>query len=314
MTYPPAAASAPGPGPIAGQLQDLLARGMEMPDADFAVRCLAHIGYHRLMHYWSPFQSGPNPTARFQPGASFGRVMTRYVFDQRLRSLLLEALSYVEISVRNQWSLHVVQISSKGEFAHLDASLFDSKYYADNLRELERDYNRVRKQGRIRFQSASIWDIAPTMSFGILSKWYSSLADRSGRQSISRNYGVDEATLKSILRHLTPVRNACAHHEPIWDENIRTGLRIPRRLGGSGEIAAAFNKSADRKVYNALVIIIYLIDIITPNGDWPERLLALLAENSSVNYPSMGFPLGWREFTIWQRHSSQENGAGLRTP
>ena len=309
MTYPPAAV--PGPGLIVGQIQDLLARGMAVSDADFAARCLAHIGYHRLMHYWAPFQAGPNPTAHFQPGASFSRVMTRYMFDQRLRSLLLEALSYVEISVRNQWSLHVVQNSSKGEFAHLDASLFDSKYHADNLQELERDYNRVRKQGRTRFLSASIWDIAPTMSFGSLSKWYSSLADRGGRQSISRNYGVDEATLKSILRHLTSVRNACAHHEPIWDENIRTGLRIPRGLGGSKEIAAAFNISAGRKVYNALVIITYLIEIITPNGDWPERLLALREANSSVPYDSMGFPPGWRELTIWQKHLPQANGAGL---
>ena len=193
---------------------------MAVPDAAFATRCLAHIGYHRLMHYWSPLQTGPNPDATFQPGTSFSRVMTRYMFDQRLRSLLLEALSYVEISVRNQWSHQVAQSSGKGEFAHLDAILFDPKYYVDNLQELERDYTRVHKQGRTGFQSASIWDIVPTMSFGSLSKWYSSLADKNARQSISRNYGVDEATLKSILRHLTSVRNTCAHHEAIWDENI----------------------------------------------------------------------------------------------
>ena len=228
--------------------------------------------------------------------------MTRYAFDQRLRSLLLEALSYIEISVRNHWSHHVVHRSDKREFAHSDASMFDPNYHAGNLQELERDYNRVHKQGCIGFQNASIWDIAPTMSFGSLSKWYSSLADKGTRQSISRNYGVDEATLKSILRHLTSVRNTCAHHEPIWDENIRTDLRIPRRLGGSREIASAFNKNARRKVYNALVIIIHLIEVITPSGDWPERLLALLTANRSLPYDTMGFPTGWREFAIWQKH------------
>ena len=305
MAYQPVVPSAPGRGPMAGQIQGLLARGMAVPDVDFAAHCLAHIGYYRLMHYWSPFQSGHNPTAHFQPGTSFSHVLMRYVFDQRLRSLLLEALSYVEISMRNQWSLHVVQSSSRGEFAHLDASLFDSKYHAGNLRELERDYNRVRKPGRTRFHSVRIWDIVPTMPFGSLSKWYSSLAHRSDRQSISRIYGVDEATLKSILRHLTSVRNACAHHEPIWDENIRTGLRMPQRLSGATDITMAFNKSAGRKLYNALVVIIYLIEVIAPNGDWPERLLALLAAYSSVPYDRMGFPSGWREFTIWKKHLPQ---------
>ncbi len=90
---------------------------MAVPDVDFAARCLTHIGYYRLVSYWLPFQSSPGTAAPFHAGTSFNRVMTRYMFDQRLRSLLLEALSYVEISVRNQWSLHVVLSSSKGEFA-----------------------------------------------------------------------------------------------------------------------------------------------------------------------------------------------------
>lgn len=295
------------PTSIADQIKSLVDRGMAVPDVDFAARCLAHIGYHRLISYWLPFQSGSSAAAPFHSGTSFNRVMTRYMFDQRLRSLLLEALSYVEISVRNQWSLHVAQRSSKGEFAHLDASLFDPRYYNDNLQELRRNYDQARGQGGTGFQRARIWDIAPTMPFGNLSRWYASLVDKNIRQSISSKYGLDEATLTSILRHLTSLRNTCAHHEPIWNEKIRTGLRIPRRLSGSREFATAFNKSADRKVYNALVIIVHLMEIITPNGDWPARLLALLAAYSSVPQHSMGFPTGWRDFAIWQKYQLTQN-------
>ena len=293
----------------ADQIKALTDRGMAVTDVDFAARCLTHIGYHRLISYWLPFQSGSGATASFHPGTSFRQVMTRYMFDQRLRSLLLEALSYVEISVRNQWSRHVEQSSSRGEFAHLDANLFDPTYYNDNLRELRRNYDQVRGQGGVGFQMAGIWDIAPTMPFGSLSRWYASLSDKGIRQSISRNYGVDEATLTSILRHLASLRNTCAHHEPVWDERIRTGLRIPRRLSGSRSIDAAFNKNAGRKVYNALVIIVHLLEIITPNGDWPARLLALLTEYGSVPQHSMGFPTGWREFTIWQKYRPPQNDA-----
>ena len=310
MTRQPALA----PTSIMDQIKALADRGMAVPDVDFAARCLTHIGYYRLVSYWLPFQSSPGTAAPFHTGTSFNRVMTRYMFDQRLRSLLLEALSYFEISVRNQWSLHVVLNSSKGEFAHLDAGLFDPTYYNDNLQELRRNYDQVRGQGGTGFQRVGIWDIAPTISFGNLSRWYASLVDKNIRQSISINYGVDEATLTSILRHLTSVRNTCAHHEPLWNEKIRTGLRIPRRLRGSREIATAFNKSADRKIYNALVIIVHLMEIITPNGDWPERLLALLAVYNPIPYHNMGFPAGWREFTIWQKYQLPQNDAEPRTP
>ncbi len=298
------------PVSTADQIQSLINRGMAVPDADFAARCLTHIGDYRLRSYWFPFQASRARIASFRPGASFNQVMTLYMFDQRLRSLLLEALSYVEISVRNQWSRHVAQSSSKGEFAHLDASLFDPKYYAGNLQELERNYNQVRGHGSTGFQSVGLWDILPTMSFGNLSKWFSSVADQKVKQSISSNYGVDEVILENALRNLTSVRNSCAHHERVWNRNVERGLKIPQRLDGSGDVARAFNKSCDRKIYNTLVIIIYLLDIIIPSGDWPERLLALLAENSSLPYRSMGFPTGWREFPVWQRHMPQENGSG----
>ena len=286
----------------ADQVQSLVDRGMVVPDAGLAARCLAHIGDYRLRSYWFPFQSSREGNEPFRAGTSFNQVIALYMFDQRLRSLLLEALSHVEISVRNQWSRHAAQISSKGEFAHLDAVLFDPKYYEGNLRELERNYNQVHRQNSVGFQSAIIWDVVATMSFGSLSKFYSSLTNQKVRQFISSNYGMDEAILENALKHFSQVRNNCAHHERVWNRNIERGLKIPQRLGDPGDVANAFNKSSRRKIYNTLVIIVYMLDIIIPNGDWAERLLALLAANGSVPYLSMGFPTGWREFAIWQKH------------
>ena len=267
MAYEPQPTQAHGPASTADQIQSLTDRGMAVPNADFAARCLTHIGEYRLRFYWFPLQSSREQAAPFRPGASFDQVMTLYMFDQRLRSLLLEALSYVEISVRNQWSHGVVQSSSKGEFAHLDASLFNLEYYADNLEELERNYNRIHRRDPIKFQSANIWYVAPTMTFGSLSKWYSSLADQKVKQSISSNYGVDGAILENILKHLTLVHNISAHHERVWNRAIETSLATPRRLLGSGDAGRAFNRNGGRKIYNTLIVIIYLLDIIIPNGD-----------------------------------------------
>ena len=130
-------ASVPDRRAVAEQVQELIDRGMDISDPDYAGRCLTHIGFHRLAFYWWPWQSNADTSSPFGQGASFDRVMTRYVFDQRLRSLLLEALSYIEISVRNQWSFHLVRRAATGEFAHLDAGLFNPKYYGVNLEELK---------------------------------------------------------------------------------------------------------------------------------------------------------------------------------
>ena len=52
------------------------------------------------------------------------------------------------------------------------------------------------------------------------------------------------------------------------------------------------------------MMIVHLMDEITPNGDWPERLLDLKEEQRfrSIPYERMGFPENWRERTFWQRY------------
>ena len=74
-------------------------------------------------------------------------------------------------------------------------------------------------------------------------------------------------------------------------------------------MANAYNTDAKGKIYNALVMIVHMVEIITPNGDWPERLLALKNANPYVSIPetNMGFPTGWTEFPIWKRHLQNED-------
>ena len=141
------------------------------------------------------------------------------------------------------------------------------------------------------------------MSFGSLSKWYSSVTARSIRQAIASSYGVDEVVFRSALRHLTSIRNTCAHHERMWNLTIEPGLKLPRELAGSKETALAFNGSTG-KVYNALVIVTHLMEVITPNGDWPQRLIVFMESDAYKSVPrrNMGFPEDWLDLPIWRRH------------
>lgn len=288
------------PVSVSEQVHYLSKRGMYLPDTALAERCLAHIGFHRLIAYWRPFET-PSSTA-FRKGTNFNAVMTRYLFDEKLRSFLLEAFSHIEVSMRTNWAYHLAHVFQKGEFAHRNATLFDEKHHKANLGELERNYQRIRYQPAYNFQTLSIWELISAMSFGQLSKWFNSLNDRAIRQSIAQTYGMDESVLRPALRHLVKIRNVCAHHEKLWDAIVATKLRLPRVLNYSANATAAFTKPDNGKVYNALVMVMYLLDVITPHSDWSARLIALKEKSPYDDIPDedMGFPQGWRQYDFWQ--------------
>ena len=79
---------------------------MTVSDPAMAERSLNHIGFHRLSADWKPFEFSHSKSSRdaFQKGTSCRIVLNRYLFDQRLRSHLLEAFSFN--SVQFQRSLN----------------------------------------------------------------------------------------------------------------------------------------------------------------------------------------------------------------
>ena len=297
--------SAPqNPVSVSGQVQNLVDRGMNISDRDLAERTLTHVGYQRLRSYWQPFESNTpgNNGYLFVPGTRFGIILSRYLFDQRLRSHLMEAFSFIEVSIRTQWAHQLANGFRHGDYAHRKATLFN-RHHASNLAELQRSYEQITNRRGPNFNSQTIWELVRVMSFGQLSKWCSNLRDRQIRQAISQTYGFDQSVLTSALQHLTAVRNISAHHERLWNVTLNTGIRIPTRLTVRPENAGAFNHQDRRKVYNAIVIATHLMEVITPNGDWPKRLLAIM-EESQGNVPEaqMGFPSNWKTLDLWQKH------------
>ena len=73
---------------VEDQITYLLDRGMTVPNKGVAELSLNHIGFHRFSAYWKPFESPEGGSAKpsFRRGTSFGVVLNRYLFDQRLRS------------------------------------------------------------------------------------------------------------------------------------------------------------------------------------------------------------------------------------
>ena len=283
------------------QLSRLLQRGMSISSHNEAIHFLSNVSLYRFRSYLEPFvDQTANGTPRpFQAGTTFDGVLERYRFDARLRVLLLEAFNHIEISMRTQWTYHLSYSHGGGEYSHLNPDLF-SDQYSENLEALKKDYEKHGKDSHhYDFNTCPTWAISEVMSFGQLSRWYRSTIP-SVRQLVAAQYQLHHRVVRSLLHHLAFVRNFCAHHELLWDRTIVSPFRLPTRMGAFPDPMAFFNETETGKLYNTLVMIAYLTEVITGNSDWKRDLIALMDRYPNIPRDRMGFVAAWQKLDIWQ--------------
>lgn len=288
------------------QVDLLIRRGMRIADRVQAQHYLTHISYYRLRAYWLPFeQAATNGQAHaFAAGTNFATVLAIYDFDRELRLLLIDAIERVEISLRtrlaNELSLRY------GPFAHEDAKHFARQHHWQQSRdELTKEYARSHETFAEHYRSQypqlpspPLWVACELMTLGHLSRWLQNLRIPKDRQTIADTYGLDEKVLVSFAHHLTIVRNHCAHHGRVWNRKFAVKMLIPGKKPQG--LSAAFNPTQDRRIYNTLTMLAYLMGVISPASTWRKRLQALMKASPQIAVAEMGFPADWQQRAVWQ--------------
>lgn len=284
------------------QIDLLLSRGMRIDNHDRARRFLTHLNYYRLTAYWLPFEQD-HATHTYKPGTTFDQVVEHYIFDRELRLLVMDAIERLEVSLRAQWAYHLAH--TYGPHSHLDANIFKpASCHGDNVIALQ---DAVRKSSETfvrHFRSTydeklpPVWVVCEIMTFGQLSRWYANLKRGSDRNTIASNYDMDETNLVSFIHNLSVVRNICAHHSSLWNREFSIAWKIPTRRPFA--LLASLNRTDGKRLYNTLVTLAYLMDILNPGHHWKKRLGDLFQHHPSVNSHSMGFPENCRELPIWR--------------
>lgn len=284
----------------AQQVALLQQRGMVIDDPATAEFYLQHLNYYRLGAYWLPFEAD-HSTHTFRTGTRFADVLNLYVFDRELRLLVLDAIERVEVSVRSQWAHQLAHLH--GPHAHLDVALaFNPQHWQTNLDKLTGEVARSDeafiKHLRATYAEAlpPVWAVCEVMSLGLLSRWYNNLKPMPTRRAIAAVYGLDERVLESWLRHLSLVRNTCAHHGRLWNREFTITPLLPRNKPQG--LAGQFQPGS-RKLYNSLVILLHCMDVIAPKHHWRTRLKELINRHG-VTVAAMNFPAHWQQSPIWQ--------------
>jgi len=284
------------------QLQLLIDRGLIVADQDSAIHALSHINYYRLSAYWIPLLTSREENT-FQDGTTFNDILNLYIFDRELRLLVLDAIERVEISFRTQWAHQLsLKYGPHAYFADSRGMRKRDTWLRSNKQDLLEHLNRSDEMFVAHYRHAykeelpPAWVSCEVMSLGLLSRWFSNLNAYPARTAIANAYSLNEAVLEGVMEHLTYIRNLCAHHSRLWNRRLTKLMPLPRTKPTG--LRDDMTDGEDRKIYNTLVMIAHLMDVICIDHHWKQRLVKLIAQYD-IDVSGMGFPDDWLAMPVW---------------
>lgn len=290
---------------LAEQLALLQQRGMSVADPARAEHYLRFIGYYRLSGYWFPFQHRDGSPAHddFRPGTNFETVLDRYVFDRRLRVLIMDAAERIEVAARTAISNRMCE--GFGPHWYLSAARFAPGFdHANFLRRVRQEtgivpFNRNKQSDFIRHYLQKYdtppeppsWMVFELLPFGSVSTVFKNLFDAE-KKAIAADFDLPRDRLQSWLHAASHIRNLCAHHSRVWN----------REFGVAPSVAKSEKHHVlhPKRFYNHAVAIQTLLKRISGDTHWADRLHNILNDHPNIPAHLMGFPQKWSQEVVWQ--------------
>ena len=298
------------PFSIPEQAARLVQRGLLCDDIERLEKYLANIGYYRLSAYWHPFElpstNGTSRNHNFQPNITFDKVLNLYIFDRKLRLLVMEAMERIEVAVRTRWATALAM--RHGSHAFMKPELFkDRSKHTIDLEKINADLAGSNETFVVHYRTQyddpplpPVWAIVETMTLGTLSRWFRNTADTASKKEVIQALQMPTIEiLEQVLHTLTPVRNICAHHGRLWNRRLPMSLPVIRRLQGSLVPPDAPDRQS-HYLYNYLVVLSALMAAINPGSTWTMRTKAFVETLDDLDRRSMGFPADWRNRAPWR--------------
>lgn len=295
---------------------------MEVADLCRAERKLAQVGYYRLSGFWfsarefARDQRGevslchvthkPLRQDTFMAGASFDSAFKLYIFDKKLRQLMLDAIERIEIHMR---SIVAHEVGYHSPLAYLDPGFINPKQTADwqDRRGRQRNtwnewltrqteqINRSREDciewHRQHQKAIPFWVAVEAWDFGTLSKYFEILKG-SHQNRIAARLGITNAkVLKDWLQEINTLRNRSAHHTRIWNQVASNPLPVLRTE--TYFQALALDQNALSRLYGLISVIGFLLRQIGPSSHWLHQVADIVDTKPDLPgcpFASLGLP------------------------
>lgn len=285
------------------QVELLCSRGMQ-GDPDVMHRCLSSVSYYRLSGYWFHRRL---PDDSFRPGTNFSVVWDQYVFDRKLRLVVMDAIERIEVGLRTQFSYH--HAHTHGPFGYATDPAALPKLQHDQRQklleriddEIGRSKERFVEHFQLKYgsdhQHLPIWMATEAMSLGcVLQLWQAST--KKVKNEVSATFNVADEVLRTWFWSLNEIRNVCAHHGRLWNRGLGNKPTIPRAKHHP-EWHTPVSVPNDR-IFSVLTICAHSLRRLAPQSKWHSRLRDLLNSHPNVPIKNMGFPSNWMNYPMWK--------------
>lgn len=278
------------------QINLLKDRNLIIPNEAYAMQKLQHISYYRLSAYFLPFQSQKD---RFDDGITFNDIVELYHFDKELRILTFGAIEKIEIFLRTSIAYNfskehdVFGYTCKTNFCCNDENF---KWLTEDItKETTRSKETFIKHFRDNYieKDLPIWMVVETISFGTLSKFYTSLCPQT-EKLILDGIKLPSFVFKNWIHVFSYIRNISAHHSRLWNRQFVIKAKIPKHK-------IEFKGLINDKYYTFAVMTHYVLSAIDDTFDFKDELKSLFEKYPKIDKKSMGFVDDWGKLEMWQR-------------
>lgn len=281
------------------QLEILKSRNMIIENEDECLKILSRTNYYRLTAY--ALQCKVNDD--YNNKISFNEMYQIYMFDKKLRNLIMEILEGIEVSLRTYMAYSLAM--KYGPEAHEKEEVFDDlnsykgyfnaqrKYVKGLKDEISSSIYSRRRELFIKHYKNEydghfpIWVIVEVLSFGVLSRMYSNLKTDDKKIIARGGFNTSESLLSGWVDNLSTMRNTCAHYGRLYNKKF-TPISIHYRY-------KKFNL-----INNGLFVYILAIKELTLNKqEWiafRTGLESLVDEYEEyIDLKLIDFPDNWKE-------------------
>ena len=103
--------------------------------------------------------------------------------------------------------------------------------------------------------------------------------------------------LESWMKSINALRNACAHHERIWNRVMPVIPQLPNTLRNSW---ITTKPQSSNRFYAVFCCLIYWLNSIDPQNTLIQDFKHLVQIYPNVDTAAMGFPQNWKEEPFWR--------------
>lgn len=266
-------------------LQQMKDNNLQIESDSEALFFLHRVNYFRLSGYSHHFQDKERNN-RFLDGTTFTDITNLYIFDQKLRLLLFEAIERVETFfltiLNNTMSLEKRDQSMvQGHEWYMNTAFFkeDSRNYIFFIKKICKKIEKIknkRKETQYSFikdfyekyenEILPSWMMIQLLDFGEIQTLFTSLSSPY-QKKICQTIGIPQGEITNILSIIRYLRNICAHHERIWNKK----MFYP--VGKGNKELKKYIPDAQHAYYQSgIIVVAYFLSKSEFNTTWFQRI------------------------------------------